>query len=58
VDVVVAFLALVIVLLVLGVSIWAVIGLAAVVGTGAAPLTRRAEIRALARRPPYGPGVQ
>ena len=51
VDVIVAFLALVIVLLVLGTSIWIVVAVAAGIGVGVAPLTHRAEVRALARRP-------
>jgi hypothetical protein len=51
VDVVVAFLALVIVLLILDVSIVVVVIASVVVGVTAAPFTQRAEERALAARP-------
>lgn len=51
VDVVVAFLALVIVLLILNVSIVFVVIAAVLVGLAAAPFTQRAEVRALAARP-------
>lgn len=51
VDTSVAFLLAAVVLLVLSVSIWAVIIIAVVLGTTAAPFTRRAEERALALRP-------
>jgi hypothetical protein len=50
VDVAVAFLACVVVLLILGASIWVVLVLAVVLGVSAAPFTRRAEVRALAKR--------
>jgi hypothetical protein len=50
VDTAVAFLASVIVLLILGVSFWVVVIVALVLGIVAAPLTRRAEIRALTER--------
>jgi hypothetical protein len=51
VDVVVAFLALVIVLLILNVSIVFIVIVAVVAGVAAAPFTQRAEGRALAARP-------
>lgn len=51
VDVVVAFLALVIVLLILNVSIVFIVILAVAAGVAAAPFTQRAEEHALARRP-------
>ncbi len=50
VDIAVAFLACVVVLLILGASIWVVLVVAVVLGIAAAPFTRRAEIRALAKR--------
>jgi len=55
IDVGVVFLASVIVLLILDVSIWVVVGLAVVVGIAAAPFTRQAERRALERRPASDP---
>jgi hypothetical protein len=51
VDVVVAFLALVIVLLILNVSIVFIVIASVIVGVAAAPFTQRAEERALAARP-------
>ena len=54
VDAAVAFLGLVILLLILGASIWVVLIAAAIIGVLAAPFTRRAEERALARRPAPG----
>jgi hypothetical protein len=51
VDTAVAFLLLVIVLLFLGASIWVVLIASIVAGLAAAPITRRAEERALAQRP-------
>jgi len=51
VDVVVAFLALAVVLLILNVDIWTIVVVSIVVGLVAAPFTRRAEERALAQRP-------
>ena len=50
VDTAVAFLLLVIVLLILGVSFWIVLITAVLVGLAAAPFTRRAEVRALEAR--------
>ena len=50
VDIAVAFLACVVVLLILGASIWVVLVVAVVLGVAAGPLTRRAEVRALAKR--------
>jgi type IV secretory pathway TrbD component len=50
VDVAVAFLALVLLLWILGVSIWVTVVASVVAGLAAAPLTRAAEERALARR--------
>jgi hypothetical protein len=50
VDAAVAFLLSVIVLLILGASIWIVLIVAAIAGLAAAPYTRRAEARALAAR--------
>ena len=50
VDSAVAFLALVIVLFILGVSIWVTVAASVVVGLCAAPFTRRAEVDALAER--------
>lgn len=50
VDTAVAFLALVVVGLFLGQSIWVIAGVAAIVGLVAAPRSRRAEERALAAR--------
>ena len=52
IDSAVAFLLLVIVLLILGVSIWVTAGLAIGIGAGVAPFTRRAEIAALEEREP------
>ena len=50
IDTAVAFLVLVVVLLILGASIWVVLAAAIVIGACAAPFTRQAEIRALAER--------
>ena len=50
IDTAVAFLASIVVLLILGVSFWVVIIVAVVLGVAIAPVTRRAEMRALARR--------
>jgi hypothetical protein len=50
VDAAVAFLLSVIVLLILGASIWIVLIVAALAGLAAAPYTRRAEERSLAAR--------
>jgi hypothetical protein len=50
IDTAIAFLVLVIVLLILGVSIWVILGASVVVGVCAAPFTRQAEVRALAER--------
>ena len=51
IDTVVVFLLTVVVLLVLNVSIWLVLIISASLGTAAASFTRRAEERALERRP-------
>lgn len=51
VDAAVAWLLLLIVLLILGVSFWVTLVAATILGVAAAPLTRRAEERALAARP-------
>jgi len=51
IDTAVAWLLLIIVLLILGVSFWVTLVAAVVLGVAAAPLTRRAEERALAARP-------
>lgn len=56
VDAAIAFLVLVVVLLILGFSIWVIIAAAVVVGAIAAPFTRRAEARALAERYATGGG--
>lgn len=56
VDIAVAFLATVIVLLILDVSIWAAFVVSVILGVVVAPFTRRAEERALARRYAAGPG--
>jgi hypothetical protein len=50
VDAAIAFLALVMVLWILSIPIWVTVIAAAVVGVVGAPLTRRAEQRALDRR--------
>lgn len=50
VDTAVAFLAIVVVALFLDVSIWIIISVAVLAGALAAPLTQRAEERALAER--------
>ena len=53
----VAFLALVIVMFILGVAIWVTIVVSLVIGAIAAPFTRRAEIDALAERAANPPPV-
>ena len=50
IDAAVVFLVLVLVLLILGVSIWVILGASVILGACAAPFTRQAEIRALAER--------
>ena len=55
IDSATVFLVVVLVALFLGVSIWAVVVFALVVGIPLAPLTRGAEERALARREEPGP---
>ena len=50
IDTAIAFLVLVIVLLILGVSIWVILGASVILGACAAPFTRQAEVRALAER--------
>ncbi|MEX0666339.1 MAG: hypothetical protein WD598_16415 [Acidimicrobiia bacterium] len=55
-DAAIAFLVLVVVLLVFSVSIWVILGVAGLLGLLAAPFTRRAEERALARRYATGGG--
>ena len=47
----VAFLGLAVVLLILSIDIWTIVVISIVVGLVAAPFTRRAEERALERRP-------
>ena len=56
VDAAVAFLVLVLVLLIFEVSIWVIIAIAALLGAALAPVTRRAEERALAERYATGGG--
>jgi hypothetical protein len=56
VDAAVAFLALVVVLLIVGIPIWVTVIAAVVVGAMAAPYTRRAEARALLARYATGGG--
>lgn len=55
VDAGVAFLALVILFLILDLSIWVTVAAAVALGIAAAPLSRRAEARALAHRPAGDP---
>jgi hypothetical protein len=50
VDSAVAFLAVVVVALILGIPFWLIVVLAVAIGAACAPLTRRAEERALAAR--------
>ena len=50
VDSAVAFLAVVVVALILGIPFWLIVVLALALGAGFAPVTRRAEERALAAR--------
>ncbi len=56
VDTAVIFLAVVLVLFFLDVSIWVVAIIAVILGAAAAPFTRRAEERGLAQRYAAGPG--
>jgi hypothetical protein len=51
IDTAVAFLGCVVVLLILGLQFWVVVIVAVVLGVAVAPATRRAEMRALAKRP-------
>ncbi len=56
VDAAVIFLASVLVLFFLDVSVWVIAFIAVILGAAAAPFTRRVEERGLARRYAAGPG--
>ncbi len=56
VDAAVAFLAIVLLLWIIGVEIWIAVIVSVMLGAAVAPFTRRAEARALARRYEAGPG--